>query len=146
MVVKKTRGLFAGRKLAKRRKKVRFAKKFSRSKRLKIYKKFDPLEGCPQARGIVLQKVNRECKQPHSGLKKCAVIQIIKNGRPITAFLPGNLALKFVDEHDEVIVERIGGPQRGAKGDIPGIKFKVVKVKGQSLNQLVRGKKEKIVR
>lgn len=146
MVVKKARGLFAGRTLVKRRKKFQFAKKFSRSKRFKLYKKFDPLGGCPQAKGIVLQKVNREPKSPGSGLRKCAIVQIIKNGKPVTAFLPGNGALKFVDEHDEVIIERIGGPQRGAKGDLPGVKFKVVKVKGQALNQLVKGKKEKVVR
>jgi len=146
MVVKKTRGLFAGRKLVKRRKKSRFNKKSSRSKRFKLYKKFDPLEGCPQARGIVLQKVTRECKQPHSGLRKCAIVQIVKNGKSVTAYLPGTGAIKFIDEHDEVVIERIGGPQRGAQGDIPGVKFRVFKVKGQSLNQLVRGKKEKIQR
>jgi len=144
MVVKKPNGLFAGRKLAKRRNKFRFKKKGEKSRRFRIYKKFDPLEGSSQARGIVLQKVTREVKQPHSGLRKCVVVQLVKNGKSITAYCPGEGAIKHIDEHDEVIVERIGGPQKGSKGDIPGVKFKVIKVTGLSLKELVRGRKEKV--
>ena len=62
MVVKKTRGLFAGRKLVAKRKKFRFEKKKSREMHYKIFKKYDPFEGATQARGIVLQKVNRDRK------------------------------------------------------------------------------------
>lgn len=137
------RGLFAGRKLAENRKKFRFAKKGEKFKRYKLWKKYDPLEGSPQARGIVLKKVERERKQPHSGLIKCVVVQLIKNSKTITAFVPGDQAIKHIDEHNEVMVERIGGPMKGSKGDIPGIKFKVIKVNGVSLEEIVRGKKEK---
>ena len=52
-------------------------------------------------------------------------------------------ALNFVDEHDEVVLEGIGGSMGGAMGDIPGVRWQVFKVNGVSLNQLVRGKKEK---
>jgi small subunit ribosomal protein S12 len=33
-----------------------------------------------------------------------------------------------------------------SKGDIPGVRFKVVKVNGISLHELVKGRKEKTVR
>jgi len=48
-----------------------------------------------------------------------------------------------VDEHDEVTLEGIGGSQGGAVGSMHGIKYKVVKVNGVSLSELIKGKKEK---
>ena len=141
--MKKSRGLFAGKKMVDRRKKFRYARKGSREQAMGIWKKFDPMRGAPSARGIVLKKRAIEKKQPHSGLIKCVTVQLVKNGKVVTAFVPGDGAIKHVDEHNEVIIERIGGPQRGSKGDIPGVKFKVIKVQGVSLNELLKGKKEK---
>ncbi|MDD5418197.1 MAG: 30S ribosomal protein S12 [Candidatus Nanoarchaeia archaeon] len=140
---KKTKGLFAGRQVVNRRSKFKFSQKGKREKQFDIYKKFDPLEGAPMARAMVLEKIAVPCKQPHSALRKCVKVQIIKNGKVVIAFAPGNNAIKYIDEHNEVIIARIGGPKRGAKGDIPGVKFKVTKVNNISLNQLVKGKKEK---
>ena len=51
--------------------------------------------------------------------------------------------MNFVDEHDEVIVEGIGGSMGGAMGDIPGVRWQVFKVNGVSLKELVYGRKEK---
>lgn len=141
--MKKARGLFAGKKLVDRRKKFKYARKGSKEQAMGIWKKFDPMGGAPQARGIVLKKRAIEKKQPHSGLIKCVSVQLVKNGKVVTAFVPGDGAIKHVDEHNEVIIERIGGPQRGAKGDIPGVKFKVIKVQNISLKELLKGKKEK---
>ena len=62
--------------------------------------KKDLLEGAPMGRGIVLQKVGIESKQPNSAIRKCVRVQLIKNGRLATAFLPGDGALNHVDEHD----------------------------------------------
>jgi ribosomal protein S12/intein/homing endonuclease len=73
----------------------------------------------------------------------CVRVQLIKNGKQITAFLPGDGALNYVDEHDEVIVEGIGGSKGRSMGDIPGVKYAVVKVNGVSLKELVLGRKEK---
>jgi small subunit ribosomal protein S12 len=113
---------------------------------LRLDVKSDPLEGAPMARGIVLEKVGRESKQPNSAIRKCVRTQLIKNGKAITAFLPGDGALNVVDEHDEVVVEAIGGSKGGAMGDIPGIRWKVSTVNGVSLKELVLGKKEKPIR
>merc|ERR1712107_624230 len=50
--------------------------------------------------------------------------------------------LNFIDENDEVLIAGFG--RRGhAVGDIPGVRFKVVKVAGCGLNALYREKKEK---
>jgi len=139
----KSKGLGSGKKLKKRRIKHRFnSKKYTR-KALNLKKKSDPLEGSSQAKGIVIEKVQLEAKQPNSAMRKCARVQLIKNGKQITAFMPGDGAQKLIDEHDEVMVECIGGKQGRAKGDIPGVRWQVIKVNDQSLDALRRGKLEK---
>jgi len=94
-------------------------------------------------RGIVLQKVGVESKQPNSAIRKCVRVQIIKNGRLCTAFLPGDGALNFVDEHDEVTIEGISGPRSRSMGDIPGVRYKVSSINGVPLDLLVIGKVQK---
>ena len=108
-MAKKARGLNAGKKLALRRKKFRWLDQYYTKRVLGLKKRSDPLEGASQARGIVLEKVQLEAKQPNSAMRKCVKVQLIKNGRQITAFVPGSGAIKLIDEHDEVIVECIGG-------------------------------------
>ncbi|MDK2789810.1 MAG: small subunit ribosomal protein [Methanothermococcus sp.] len=143
---KSPRGEFAGRKLLLKRKESRWHhyKYVNRVLNLKV--KADPLEGAPMARGIVIEKVGLEAKQPNSAIRKCVKVQLIKNGRVVTAFAPGNHAINFIDEHDEVVIEGIGGPKGQAKGDIPGVRFKVIKVGKNSLKELVRGRQEKVKR
>jgi len=140
---KKANGLGAGKKLQQRRKVSRLKKRIFKSRLYGLKIKSDPLKGAHQAKGIVLAKVQREAKQPNSAMRKCVKLQLTKNGKKITAFVPGNLASKHIDEHDEVIVECIGGKMGRAKGDIPGIRWQVIKVNDQSLAMLVRGKLEK---
>ncbi|MEM3437000.1 MAG: 30S ribosomal protein S12 [Nitrososphaerales archaeon] len=140
---KSPRGENAGRKLRKKRQKLRWSDKYYKRRLLMLDKKADPLEGAPQARAIVLEKVGIESKQPNSAIRKCVRVQLVKNGKQITAFLPGDGALNYVDEHDEVIVEGIGGSMGRSMGDIPGVRWKVSMVNGVSLNMLVLGKKEK---
>jgi len=53
------------------------------------------------------------------------------------------LTQKFIDEHDEVMIQRIGGKQGRSKGDIPGVRFSVIQVNDQPLPRLVSGKIEK---
>jgi small subunit ribosomal protein S12 len=136
-------GLFAGRVLKQKRGRLRWSNKYYNRKMFMLDKKANPLEGAPQARGIVLEKVGVESKQPNSAVRKCVRVQLIKNGKTVTAFLPRDGALNYVDEHDEVVVEGIGGSMGGAMGDIPGVRWQVFKVNGVSLKELVRGRKEK---
>ena len=136
-------GLLNATKLMKKRKKFRWSDGRYKRKKLGLYAKFDPLEGKSQAKGLVISKVQKEAKQPNSAMRKCCRVQLIKNNITITAFIPGNLAQKFIDEHDEVIVERIGGKQGRSKGDIPGVRFQVITVNDQPLELLWKGKIEK---
>ncbi len=140
---KKTNGLNAGTTLVKRRNKGKWQDIKFKRRALDLKRKSDPLGGVSQANGIVIEKTQVERKQPHSGLIKCAKVQLIKNGRQVTAFMPGDGATKFVDEHDEVMIECIGGPKGRSMGDIPGVRWKVIKVNDQSLAALRSGKLEK---
>ncbi|MCE2509171.1 MAG: 30S ribosomal protein S12 [Nitrosopumilaceae archaeon] len=136
-------GLFAGRVLKTKRKRQRWAISSFKRRKLGIDKKADPLAGAPQGRGIVLEKIGVAAKQPNSAVRKCVRVQLIKNGKSVSAFLPRDGALNFIDEHDEVHIQGMGATQGGAMGDIPGVRFKVFKVNGTSLHELVIGKKEK---
>jgi small subunit ribosomal protein S12 len=140
------KGLFTARKLRKDAQNKRWNDRYYKKRVLKLKEKSDPLQGSSQARGIVLEKVGVEAKQPNSAIRKCVKIQLIKNGRQITAFAPGNGAINFIDEHDEVMVEGIGGRLGRSYGDIPGVRYKVIKVNNVSLDEMVRGRKEKPVR
>ena len=136
-------GLKNAKKLIKNRKTARWQDKKYIAKTLNLYAKADPLEGANQAKAIVLQKVQKEAKQPNSAMRKCCKVQLTKNGRNVTAFIPGNLAQRFIEEHDEVLIQRIGGKQGRSKGDIPGVRFQVIQVNDQPLERLVHGKIEK---
>ncbi|MCJ2557013.1 MAG: 30S ribosomal protein S12 [Candidatus Thermoplasmatota archaeon] len=140
------RGLYAGRKLQKDRGRFRWNDRYYKRRMLRLREKSDPLEGAAQAKGIVLEKVGIEAKQPNSAIRKCVKAQLIKNGRQITAFAVGDGAINFIDEHDEVLVEGIGGRMGRSYGDLPGVRFKVIKVNDVSLDELVRGRKEKPIR
>jgi small subunit ribosomal protein S23e len=52
--------------------------------------------------------------------------------------------LNFVDENDEVLISGFGRSGK-AKGDIPGVRFKVVKVSGVGLLALWKEKKVSLI-
>jgi len=139
-------GLNAARQLKKNRQKFRWNDMDYKRRKLGLKEKTDPLEGAPQGKGIVLEKVGIEAKQPNSAIRKCVKVQLIKNGRQVTAFAPGEGAISYIDEHDEVLIEGIGGMRGKAKGDIPGVRYKVVKVNRVALSELIAGRKEKPLR
>jgi len=139
------RGEFAARKLKKNRKKMKWKDVHYMKRKLRLKLK-EPLGFSPQGRGIVIDKRTCEQKQPHSGLIKTVRVQLIKNNIQVTAFVPGNKAIDKINEHDEVIIEGIGGSQGGPIGSQWGIKYKVVKVNGIALSELVSGRKQKPMR
>ena len=139
-------GEFAAASLEKKRKKWRWKDANFKKRTLKVKQKYDPLEGAPQGKGIVLEKRGVEAKQPNSAIRKCVRVQLIKNGKQLTALAPKDGAIKFIDEHDEVMVEGIGGAQGGPYGDLWGVKYRVTHVNKQCLEMLRSGKKEKTKR
>ncbi|KAI5481943.1 40S ribosomal protein s23 [Pseudohyphozyma bogoriensis] len=112
----KPRGLLAARKLRDSRRENRWADKNYKKRALGTAYRSSPTGGSSHAKGIVLEKVGVEAKQPNSAIRKCVRVQLIKNGKKITAFVPK---------------------------DIPGVRFKVVKVSGVGLLALWKEKKEK---
>lgn len=61
-------------------------------------------------------------------------------GRFELTLLQNDGCLNFVDENDEVLISGFGRSGK-AKGDIPGVRFKVVKVSGVGLLALWKEKK-----
>jgi small subunit ribosomal protein S12 len=135
-------GEFSARKNIKDR--IKWNRKDPRHKRkVKIDAKKGLLKGAPQAKGIVLEKKGITARQPNSGIRKCVRVKLIKNGRELTALAPKDKAIKFIEIHDQVTIEGSGGRKGGPVGDLWGVKYRVVKVNGQSLEMLRTGRKEK---
>lgn len=138
----KPRGLNAARKLKNHRRKNRWADSAYKGRKLGTAFKSSPFGGSSHAKGIVLEKIGVESKQPNSAIRKCVRVQLIKNAKKVTAFVPNDGCLNFINENDEVLLSGFGRKGK-AKGDIPGVRFKVVMVSGVALYALWREKKEK---
>ena len=138
----KAHGINAGRKLVRLRRKNRWADKRYKKSHLGTALKANPFGGSSHAKGIVLEKIGVEAKQPNSAIRKCVRVQLIKNGKKIIAFCPRDGTLHFIEENDQVLVAGLG--RKGhAVGDLPGVRFKIVKVSSVGLYSLFRGKREK---
>merc|ERR1719386_266337 len=99
----KPRGINAGRKLRVHRRlqlwaDLGYLKQNSGSK----WKK--PFAEASHAAGIVVEKVAVEAKQPNSALRKCVRVQLKKNNKKITAYVPRDGGMSFVDDNNEVLV------------------------------------------
>lgn len=82
----KPRGLNAARKLRNNRREQRWADNGYKKRALGTAFKSSPFGGSSHAKGIVLEKVGVEAKQPNSAIRKCVRVQLIKNGKKVTAF------------------------------------------------------------
>ncbi|KAL2989526.1 hypothetical protein AAZX31_11G143900 [Glycine max] len=134
----------AARKLKSHRRRQRWAdKSYKKSHLGNEWKK--PFAGSSHAKGIVLEKIGIEAKQPNSAIRKCARVQLIKNGKKIAAFVPNDGCLNYTEENISFAKKK----GRGGVGDevlIAGFGRKghaVVKVSGVSLLALFKEKKEK---
>ena len=82
----KPRGLNAARKLRNHRREGKWADLHYKKRLLGTAYKSSPFGGSSHAKGIVLEKVGVEAKQPNSAIRKCVRVQLIKNGKKVTAF------------------------------------------------------------
>ena len=96
--------------------------------------------GCPMVRGIVVEKVVVGARQPNSADRKCTRVRLVKNGKTVTAFAPGDGAIAQISEHDTVLLAGAGGRLGRSRGDCCGVSFKILKVNGLSLRELVEKK------
>lgn len=140
MGVGKPRGINAARKLRNRRRLQKWRDlKWKKSHIPSVWKK--PFGAASHATGIVVEKLGIEAKQPNSAIRKCVRVQLKKNGKRITAFCPLDGTIAYINENDDVLVAGLGRSGH-AVGDRPGVRFKVVKIKGKSLIALYKGKEE----
>ena len=137
----KPRGINAGRKL-KQHRRVQLWADLGYKKQNSGSKWKKPFADASHAAGIVVEKVSVAAKQPNSAVRKCVRVQLKKNNKRITAYVPRDGGMSFIDENDEVLIAGFGRSGH-AKGDLPGVRFKVVKVAGCGLGALWTRKKEK---
>mmetsp|Transcript_13412 Transcript_13412/g.11907 ORF Transcript_13412/g.11907 Transcript_13412/m.11907 type:complete len:145 (-) Transcript_13412:32-466(-) len=140
----KPRGINAGRKLRNHRRVNKWASKpYKKAHNVSKWKK--PFAGTSHAAGIVVEKIAVEAKQPNSAIRKCARVQLKKNNKRITCFVPRDGGLSFVDENDECLIAGFGRKGHSV-GDLPGVRFRVIKVASTSLLALWKHKKEKPIK
>src|SRR5271154_3449920 len=106
----KPRGLNAARKLLQQRKDGRWADLHYKKRLLGTSYKSSPFGGSSHAKGIVLEKVGVEAKQPNSAIRKCVRVQLIKNGKKVTAFgmFFGILCYNRLETLARVVTDLIG--------------------------------------
>ncbi|KAM5538663.1 hypothetical protein V8D89_007692 [Ganoderma adspersum] len=71
--------------------------------------------GSSHAKGIVLEKVGVEAKQPNSAIRKCVRVQLIKDGKKVTAFMPVRL----------FPLVRLGGSAARLAPDLPDVRVSI---------------------
>lgn len=123
----RTAGIRAARKLRNLYRINRWADKRYKKTHLLSSIKADALQGACQAAGIVTQKIGVSAKQPNSAVRKAVRVQLTKNGKKVTAFVPRDGMINVIDNNDQVLVQSLGRRGRTV-GDIPGCRFIVVKV------------------
>ena len=77
----KCRGLRTARKLRSHRRDQKWHDKQYKKAHLGTALKANPFGGTSHAKGMVLEKVGVEAKQPNSAIRKCVRVQLIKNGK-----------------------------------------------------------------
>mmetsp|Transcript_17601 Transcript_17601/g.15754 ORF Transcript_17601/g.15754 Transcript_17601/m.15754 type:complete len:140 (+) Transcript_17601:60-479(+) len=80
-------------------------------------------------KGVVIDKIGIETKQPNSGIRKCVRVQLVSTGERVNAYIPFDGGSNWINENDEVTIERHHKPI----GDIPGVKYKVIKIYTRSM-------------
>ena len=124
----KARGLNTGRKLRVHRRTQRWADKDYKKSHFGASLKANVFGGTSHVKGVVTERVAVEAKQPNSAIRKCVRVQLIKNNKKILAFVPRDGCLNFIEENDQVLVAGLGRSGK-AVGDLPGVRFKIVKVR-----------------
>lgn len=135
-------GLYCGKKLKRSRHTKRRADITYRRRLFGRAFKQDIIGVAPQAKGIVLEKLQIGAKQPNSAIRKGVRVQLIKNGKKVSAFVPHDGCINDIDLNDIVTLEGFGKKGR-SMGDIPGVRYKVCKVQNVALLALFKGKKDK---
>merc|ERR1712048_230173 len=84
--------------------------------------------GSSHASGIVKKKTGICAKQPNSATRKAVIVELKKNHKVITAFVPKDGCSGYINEKDEVLISGLGRSGHSV-GDLHGVRFKVIAVK-----------------
>ncbi|CAL6072068.1 Ribosomal_protein S23 [Hexamita inflata] len=141
----RTAGIKAARKLKDSSRVNRWADKRYKKTHLLASLKANALQGACQGAGIVTAKIGVSAKQPNSAVRKACRVQLTKNGKKVTAFVPKDGMINMIDNNDQVVVQSLGRRGRTV-GDIPGCRFIVIKISNIGIYALFDGKKEKRAR
>ena len=97
-------------------------------------------KGAPQKRGVCTVVRTMTPKKPNSALRKIARVRL-SNGYVVTAYIPGEG--HNLQEHSVVMVKA------GRRGDLPGVKYTVVRgkydtagVEGRTTSRSIYGRKK----
>ncbi|NXD73705.1 RS23 protein, partial [Eolophus roseicapillus] len=139
----KCRGLRTARKLRSHRRDQKWHDKQYKKAHLGTALKANPFGGASHAKGIVLEKSVDSLQYFHPFLRKSLKFSVTNFRRRHWFDVHSFVTMYFsFQENDEVLVAGFG--RKGhAVGDIPGVRFKVVKVANVSLLALYKGKKER---
>jgi small subunit ribosomal protein S12 len=84
------------------------------------YKSDSPaLQGNPQLKGTCMLVTTATPKKPNSALRKIAKIRLMKTGRIVTGYIPGEK--HTLQEHSLVLI------RGGAVRDLPGVRYHIVR-------------------
>merc|ERR1712131_461255 len=84
----KPRGIRCARKMRNRRRDRRWADLGYKKANLGTALKANPFGGASHAKGIVLEKIGVEAKQPNSAIRKCVRVQLIKMAKRSPPLFP----------------------------------------------------------
>uniref|UniRef100_A0A4W2BTU3 Small ribosomal subunit protein uS12 n=1 Tax=Bos indicus x Bos taurus TaxID=30522 RepID=A0A4W2BTU3_BOBOX len=125
----KCRGLRTARKLRSHQRDQKLHDKQYKKAHLGTALKANPFGGASHAKGIVLEKVGVEAKQPNSAIRKCVRVQLIKNVHGVARSRPrlSNFTFTFhfhalekeMATHSSVLAWRI--PGTGEPGGLPSL-------------------------
>ena len=87
-------------------------------KQKKKINKTQPLQKCPQKRGVCLRVYTKTPKKPNSALRKVAKVRLT-NSVEIIAYIPGEG--HNIQEHSVVMV------RGGRVKDLPGVKYRMIR-------------------
>lgn len=118
----------------------KFLKDSKKFKKVKVKRYSSKAQGAPLFKAIAIGKTTLGAKQPSSGGRKMVKIQILKTGEKSIAYIPGDQGKSFIYDNDILDIVGINGSKGRTRGDIPVAVFKVEKVNGISLRELVLGK------
>lgn len=92
----------------------------------------------PTITGVVTSILEKEARQPSSGKRTC--VRVNTKMGILVAYIPHDHIKTYINVHDTVVIQSIGGKKGRSMGDIPGARFKVIKIGNKATSQIFKGR------